>query len=357
YDDDNPDHESATHLENWIRRLANMGTKEFYLSIRPKYYKRYRDKNEYAINLPSVVFEAESLRGLRVVRYKMDTKDKNNNNNNNCKILSKHLKRLHLEKVIIDDETFQHIISGCPLIETMSLESCKGLKNIKVSGLCKLKKFVIHNYCGIEIHDAPSLEIIKISSGKISFHESDFRSLNILSLFGVELRVFSSCKFPSLKRLVLTYCYGFEDDRLFIDAPNIIYFRYQGDFIPSISFAPTSNEWDSIILIPYEFKIRGNINEDSSCAWFLKLHELLESLSQSKIVLDIEQCSMNIDQHLVVGDENDYSSNKLVVVEKLNLSGPLNSSPSTLLNLLLRICRPRIIGDYAWNVDTEFMEF
>ncbi|XP_012845988.1 PREDICTED: F-box/LRR-repeat protein 13-like [Erythranthe guttata] len=149
-------HESVSLLEKWIPSLKNMGVKEFRLSI---YWK-------YSRQLPSVVFEAESLQDLHVEGFMLDQTTIGRN------VLSKHLKNLHLEKVDIEDGVFQKIISSCPLIETLSLESCERLRNIKVNTLLRLKKFYFesapHEKCSIEIHPA-SLETIKIEFADVSF--------------------------------------------------------------------------------------------------------------------------------------------------------------------------------------------
>ncbi|EYU30195.1 hypothetical protein MIMGU_mgv1a023850mg, partial [Erythranthe guttata] len=228
-------HESVSLLEKWIPSLKNMGVKEFRLSI---YWK-------YSRQLPSVVFEAESLQDLHVEGFMLDQTTIGRN------VLSKHLKNLHLEKVDIEDGVFQKIISSCPLIETLSLESCERLRNIKVNTLLRLKKFYFesapHEKCSIEIHPA-SLETIKIEFADVSFPKgAEFHSLNSLYMNNVILSSFddfSSCKFPSLDNLVISYCDGLnksrEETHLFIDAPNINTFQYYGFRKPSISFATTS---------------------------------------------------------------------------------------------------------------------
>ncbi|EYU30196.1 hypothetical protein MIMGU_mgv1a024944mg, partial [Erythranthe guttata] len=245
------DLKSVWFLKKWIRALTNMGVKEFRLSI----YSKDSRRRTRCVKLPSVVFEAESLQDLHVEGFMLDRTTIKKT------ILSKHLKKLHLKKVNIDDRIFEKIITSCPLIETLSLESCQRLRNIKVNNhLLRLKKFSFsssaNEQCSIEIHPA-SLETIKIEFADVSFPKgAEFHSLNSLYMDRVILSSFddfSSCKFPSLSNLAILYCDGLdeyiEESHLFIDAPNINTFGYHGLLIPSFSFATTSRQWSSTLFL------------------------------------------------------------------------------------------------------------
>ncbi|EYU30215.1 hypothetical protein MIMGU_mgv1a025256mg, partial [Erythranthe guttata] len=219
---DESDRESVSRLENWIRALTNMGTKKFCLSIRSEL-----EHGSGFFHLHSVVFEvAESLQDLRVKILTSDQKSYKRT------ILSKHLKELHLQNVYINDKDFQRIISSCPLVETASLESCKGLQNIKVNNsLRNLKKFSFYKMpstederCSIEIHPPSSIQTIDIDNGDLKFHKgADFRNLEYLYLRRVTTSSdqLSWCKFPSLQLLDIDCCNGLKELRIFIDAPRI----------------------------------------------------------------------------------------------------------------------------------------
>ncbi|EYU42232.1 hypothetical protein MIMGU_mgv1a017918mg, partial [Erythranthe guttata] len=272
-------HEYVSLLEKWIPTLKNMGVKKFRLSI---YWK-------YSRQLPSVVFEAESLQDLHMEGFTLDQTTIGRN------VLSKHLKRLLLVKVEIEDGVFQKIISSCPLIETLSLESCERLRNIKVNNLLRLKKFHFSSTpkeeCCIEIYPA-SLEIINIGHADVSFPKgAEFQNLKSLFLNHVILTSFdnfSSCKFPSLVNLCISHCDGLdestEESHLFLDAPNLNTFVYHGWFNLSFSIATTSREWSSTLYL---------LMRDDPSLWLLKLRKLLESLSRSKISLTIFQFHIN----------------------------------------------------------------
>ncbi|KAL7149602.1 hypothetical protein ABFS83_05G052200 [Erythranthe nasuta] len=337
---DNSDQKSdALHLEKWIQTLADMCTKKFRLSIRT-------GSSPGFVRFPPVVFGAESvLEDLHVEDFYLDQKAIERI------VPFKHLRSLRLERVCIDDEIFETIISNCPSIETLVVNKCKRLKTIKVGRLHNLKDFFFGEYditrgeelCRIEIHP-PSLETIDIRYGNLWFHKgAEFRNLNDLSLGDVELSLdnLSSCKFPSLEYLKFSGCPGLKGITVFIDAPKILRFEYGGNFIPSFSFATTtSGEWDSEIHISYRLS-------EVTYSWFVELHELLKSLSQSEISLNINQYPMD-DEHIIQENINlvqDNGCNKLVVVERLRLRCHL-SSFSFVLNGALSICRPRNIGDY-----------
>ncbi|KAL7110870.1 hypothetical protein ACP275_05G053100 [Erythranthe tilingii] len=342
------DLKSVWFLEKWIRALTNMGVKEFRLSI----YSKDSRRRTRRVKLPFVVFEAECLQDLHVEGFMFDQTTIERN------ILSKHMKKLHLEKVSIEDKIFEKIITSCPLIETMSLESCKKLRNIKAYNLRHLKEFSFSSssdeQCRIEIYPA-SLETINIEYADVSFPKgAEFHSLNSLFMNRVMLSSFdhfSSCKFPSLDNLAILYCDGLdesiEESHLFIDAPNINTFGYYGLLIPSFSFATTSREWSSTLFL---------LLTDDPSLWLLQLHKLLELLSRSEISLSICQ-SVRINAEDIFQENHDLvqdikDENKpAVVVEELKLQGDL-SYFSPLTNGLFSICRPRTIGDINYT-DSE----
>ncbi|KAL9148815.1 hypothetical protein ABFS82_12G068000 [Erythranthe guttata] len=344
---DGSDCPSVTFLENWIPLLKHMGMKKFDLSIHSRYSWAF-------IDMPSVVFGAESLQYLHVAKFVMDQK---------CIeriVLLKHLDQLHLEQVYIEDAVFQRIISSCPSIETMIIEGCEGLKKINLSDLPNLIYFnfdVVYEDeleeepCSIEIHAPSSIETINISFGNIWFCKgAEFRNLINLHLRGVDssLEHMSSCKFPILVWLSLSDCEGLKDIKLFIDAPSMLLFEYQGFFIPSISFGKTTSSWRSELNINY-------MQINNGYLWFLELNELLNSVSKSRIILSIDQYLMNHDD-VIRGNVNTVQYMNgcgiAVVVDRLSLNASLSAGSSN-LDGLLRICRPRIL----MHLDMEVVEW
>ncbi|KAL3634983.1 hypothetical protein CASFOL_022037 [Castilleja foliolosa] len=266
-------------------------------------------------------------------------------------IILNNLQTLRLHFVYITDEIFDKIISGCPLIENLDLTWCYFLKSIKLRKHCNIKKF---SYID-------TLESVYINCRDWFCHRNThFPHLKSLKLYSVQLPAetfdnFSSF-FPCLNELELDSCHGLKEFRLFsssikcltmnmysintgkmikafIDTPNIRYFEYSGQgFLPSIKFTTTSNEWKSQISLGYK---REHSDNDAT-SWFLKLHKLLQALSQSHISLSLDP---NEYKKLHINDS--YGSFfKPVVVEHLNFK---YSSESSILNCFFRISRPRYI--------------
>ncbi|XP_012829102.1 PREDICTED: F-box/FBD/LRR-repeat protein At1g13570-like [Erythranthe guttata] len=253
------DHESVSLLEKWIPLLTVMGMKKFRLSVR---------SGHRSVKLPPVIFGAVSLQDLHLESFYFDRKAIER------MLLFKHLKSLRLDKVCIEDEIFDKIIANFPSIETLAVEECIWLRTIKVDDLHNLKYLFFkmsyitrgeEELCRIEIHPSPSLETIDITNCNLWFHKGvDFRNLKELSLCHVTLSLdhLSSCKFPSLEYLKIFGWPGLRDSHLFIDAPNILYFQFAQDFVASISFAPTSGEWESDILLNFELSHVTSANID-----------------------------------------------------------------------------------------------
>ncbi|EYU30214.1 hypothetical protein MIMGU_mgv1a023526mg, partial [Erythranthe guttata] len=340
---DESDRESVLRLENWIRALTDMGTKKFCLSIRSE-----SEHGSEFFHLPSVVFEvAESLQDLHVEKFTLDQKSFERT------ILSKHLKELHLENVYINNKDFQRIISCCPLVETASIKSCKGLQNIKFSFY--KTPYTEDERCSIEINPPSYIQTIYITNGDLKFHKgADFRNLEYLYLRRVTTSWdhLSWCKFPSLKLLVIDNCDRLKESRIFIDAPRIICFDYRGDFIPSISFATTTpGRRYSNTRVTY-------MPSDDATTWFFKLNELLESLSRFITSLSIYQYSTNdgdVIQENINLLQGINGCNKPVAVESLWLDCHLFSF-SSLLNGALSVCRPRIIDAFFFQGKMDHIE-
>ncbi|XP_012839455.1 PREDICTED: putative F-box/LRR-repeat protein At3g18150 [Erythranthe guttata] len=311
-------HESVLLLEKWVPLLTGMGVKAFSLSI-------ISDRTPGITDLSSVVFKADSLEYLHLNRCNLGQNIPEN-------IPFVRLQVLRLQNVLIEEEIFEKIVSGCPLLTTMWFRECKGLKNIKLEKklLKYLKKFSFINRntprideCIVEI-DFPSLEKMEIIGSKIRFHIHKFDNLKTWCLDMVE--IFSSD--------------SIEQSELCIDAPNIEYFYYSGCFMPSVTFAPTSVE---SILKLYIRDYAGGAR-----LWFLGLSKLLQALRNSVVLLSVFHLAignMHVEQDILEQDiiNNGGGNNKPIVVDFLRLSFVNVPSLVSFLNGLFRICRPRII--------------
>ncbi|XP_012830631.1 PREDICTED: FBD-associated F-box protein At5g38590-like [Erythranthe guttata] len=346
------DHESVSFLEKWAELLSNMGTKKFDLSL-------LSDHAPGRVELPPVVFGSESLQRLHVERFVLDEKAIER------LVPLKHLKSLSLQEIVIQDEVvFGKIIANCPLIENLDVQGLVTSNIIKVDDLRNLKKLKFHSdvlrlksgeqLCSIEIHRPSSLETLKIQTGNISLNKgAEFLNLKKLYLSYVEspLDHLSSCKFPSLEYLKFNGCNGLKGIRVFIDAPKLVYFEYTEKFVPSIYIATASEEWKSSVNLWYK------PSNDPPSLFFPRLKELLESLSQSKIYLNLTRAMHYNNEPYVIPEniQNGCDGDKYVAVESLNFFLCLPSF-RYILNGFFGICRPRYVvgesrycGDWDWK--------
>ncbi|KAL3621071.1 hypothetical protein CASFOL_035983 [Castilleja foliolosa] len=310
--------------------------------------------------LPFIVFQSEFLVELDLAGRNLKILESTEKN-----VLLNNLRTLRLDCVEITDEVFEKIISGCPLIENLSLLHCIGLKSVKLHKHHNIKDFVcsVIGQTIIEFEDPHALESFYIENCCWNWKNKRFPHLKSIELFRVQLPAetfnnFSSF-FPCLEQLTLNLCDGLEEFSLlsssikrliikmyrnnnikaFIDTPNIRYFEYSGHgfhpSLPLIEFATTSNEWNSHITVRYELD-----DNYATTSWFLKLNELLKGLSQSRITLTLFR---NKYKKLDIDDSFEGFC-KPVVVEHLRFRDFLISpSDPDLLNCFFRICRPRYI--------------
>ncbi|KAK6140452.1 hypothetical protein DH2020_025804 [Rehmannia glutinosa] len=350
-----------------------MGVKTFNVSL-PSYNSI---KSTY-VDLPSVVFHAKSLEHLYLWGYKLNFIDN---------VHFERLQRLSLTSVYIAEETFEKIMSSCPLIDYLGLDRCEGLKTIKVNKYHNLKEFSLSYYKydrSIEIDFSTYVETIKIVGNAKWYHQHKyFPHLKSLCLELVRFPSLSfdilPCNFPNLQDLSIGHCYGLKQlqllnhsikhltlnhicDKSFkaaIDAPNIVKFDYCGDFPESISFAATtsSDGWKSNIYVDLGDDV------DASSSWFLNLKKLLNAVSQSEISLYLYLYNRTKNQQIeddpppaedtIIYDGFLYEST--VVVENLNLRLERHSfsSLSAVTNGLFRICRPRKIIGLNWFANAQ----
>ncbi|KAL3634841.1 hypothetical protein CASFOL_021895 [Castilleja foliolosa] len=360
-------------LQKWIPVLImNMGVKSLNLSF------SWTTKASYP--LPLVVFQSESLVELHLTRCDLSILKSTHN------VMLNNLQTLRLHEVEITDEIFEKILLGCPLIETLNLSKCTGLKSIKLHKHHIVKNFrcFMDERIIIEIEDPHTLESLYIEYENyrcpdwyLPFTNMHFPHLKCLDLYRVHLPAetfdnFSSF-FPCLSELILKSCDGLKKFRLlsssirrltiktdlknrikaFIDTPNILYFEFSGAhcFLPLIKFTTPSNEWKSQISLHYMLKH----SEKDDTPWLLKLHRLLKSLSQSHITLSLYHMYKKL--HINDSYGGFYEP---IVVEHFKLYEslcPPELLDPTIFSCFFRIFRPRYIhmDCYAAKKLSEFI--
>ncbi|KAL3635324.1 hypothetical protein CASFOL_019871 [Castilleja foliolosa] len=320
--------------------------------------QRYLDQNlslqKFLLDIPSVVVDFELLqKWIYMVIMNMGVRS--------LSLIFPY----PLPLVVFQSESLVELhLARCNLNTLKSTDNVIGLNSIKLHKHRNIKNFrcVAFRKIIIEIEDPQILENFhteKRCSDRFLRHgNTHFPHLKSLILHSVQLPVstfdnFSSF-FPCLNELILENCDGLKEFRLlsssikrltikmysinhrrgikaFIDTPNIRYFEYSGhDFLPSIKFTPTFNEWKSKIFM--WFKLEPSDNDAMS--WFLKLNKLLKALSQSHITLSL---APNEYKKLHINDS--YGGlYKPVVVDHLKLWG--SYFYPAILNCFFRIFRP-----------------
>ncbi|KAI8569721.1 hypothetical protein RHMOL_Rhmol02G0299200 [Rhododendron molle] len=172
------------------------------------------------------------------------------------------LKMLSLRRVCITEEEIQNIISSCPLIQELRLQSCRGLKRLQVANLHNLNLVSVSDLEEVEI-SAPTLQsfmyaVAKDMPGTFKIDSSPhLKNLKVTNLGITDDFVHELLhKFPVLEKLNLSFCHWLESINISsrslkniiirrcmrlleakIDAPNLLSFKY--DRMPRLSITIT----------------------------------------------------------------------------------------------------------------------
>ncbi|CAA0833999.1 Unknown protein [Striga hermonthica] len=353
-------------LDKWIPMIAALNVKVFKLDC-------FSETRDY-YDLPSAVFLAESLEELHLCQCRVSPVES---------VQFKCLRKLTLIWVKVDGGTFETITSGCPLLRSLVIDTCWGLRNVRLSEatLPGLKHFELDNFkrikgCSIEIN-VLNIETVRIEGPWIWSNRQStflFSRLTSLRLYYVILSSESfdllSFRCPILESLTLHNCSGFEEFHLAsnsvkwlristseillkgarICAPNILNFT----FIAHISQAlhtfcfttTTSKEWCSQVVLSSSHKDYPNFRVDS---WFLGLRRLLKALSGSRIslFLQMDNSSEDLPWSAVRSGEPPVVEPP-VVVRNLNFATCKCRTVSWYMgftNALFRVCQP----SYVWG--------
>jgi len=278
----------SKNVDIWLKLACECGVEavEYSQMIPPVGQKQYHV-------LPISIIEAKSITKLALEGFiKIDPIFMNYS----IKFLS--LRVLSLRRVLLGDEhAINQLISLCPLLEYITLESChvlsfgggkQGLmKSISISGLQKLKRVDVLEIKYVSI-DASSLENLCYHLGnKIDFDrcrnlkELYLRSVAstfltnkwFLELFTkfpfLESLKLNKCEIPEridissvrLKRLEFSLCFNLKEVN--IDAPNLLSFGYHGSGVskPTISFLRNSSQLEVNIHIVLDYEDLCNLRE------------------------------------------------------------------------------------------------
>ncbi|CAJ1950999.1 unnamed protein product [Sphenostylis stenocarpa] len=342
--------------------------------------------------LPTGIIEAKSLHKLVLMGgIRVDQAFRNHS----VKFFS--LRVLSLWLVLLGDEqAIEHLISCCPLIESITLKCCSVLsrggigglhesrtsrmKSISMLGLPKLKKVDVQGMQEV-IVDAPGLEYFCFCPGgdvhapyNINFDKC--RNLKGLYLWSLKSSIINDKwfldlfpKFPFLESLKFVNCTMSETinissaqlkvldlsncsnlNEINIDAPNLLTFGYCGEGAskPIISFLKSSGQLEVNVLIHIDCMDLGN------------LREFIQNFKPQNVLTSL---SLFIHQPIVDELNLDFLpvSSTPPSIKHLDLrSVPKNKTfYSRLVNGLLSSCCPATISLslHSFFCSREFIEF
>ncbi|KAL3640852.1 hypothetical protein CASFOL_015820 [Castilleja foliolosa] len=280
--------------------------------------------NFLSLVLPPEVFEAENLVKLSLVGGLIDI--------NSIKCPS--LKSLRLSGVKIARDTIYNIISGCPLIQKLSVSSLSETRRATrpcapcptdIPRLCHLRCLVL---CNVEFDTLWCFgDLLPMLT---SLHDLTLERCK-------DVRKVCS---PSLERLTFELGQGkpgHRSPKVEFDVPSIKKFTIEGPVIPWVCFKSTSSEyWESHVSIMSYNHLNTSV--------FLELNQLLTELRQSKIYLSLDfrsRISFDYDFGDFEGLLKPQVENVTVVTEYLP-----SLSYYAVFDGLFRLCLPRLMTLY-----------
>lgn len=284
--------ELRPNIDRWIGLAAERYVEKLDLEL----------PTEGGYSLPETILVAKSLTVLKLMWCRLDQPFLRETS-----LMFSSLRKLVLDSVQVDDQIVENFIRGCPLIETLSLQNCLGLKCIRVYGLDKLMKIVVYPKLDeVESVDivAPSLQTLSYGcfglSGKLpKFHvDGCGQSLIKLCLTGtlVTEQLFNDLlsRLPLLEILHLDHCKMLErinisgrrlkvlelENRgnlvaIEIDTPNLHLLKYRTVGLPYLLFGNISDHIEiEIRIIDYQDMLDTH--------WFFRLKEFLTTFKEIK---------------------------------------------------------------------------
>lgn len=276
-------------------RIFKLGRAEIRRSLKKSFNQQAASKSSLAYQLDCYLASPLRIECLDLTNTTIDTCSLN-------KLLShtKSLRKISLESLDLDDETFQHL-SGNPSIDTLNLCLCR---NITVDGIISMLNSLKHlrslNVAWINIeregvvlmckHLPASLERLNLSGCKLSLLDSDIRSLVSSCPRLVELDV-SDCEsltnlsvqyiadgLEFIEHLAFSRCYSITPSSYFLlgEAPNLVALDLF-NILNEKSFNLLKENIPSLLYLNrYMFSsiARPKATSSSSSAWSQRLAEI-----------------------------------------------------------------------------------
>ncbi|KAI5648262.1 hypothetical protein M9H77_34267 [Catharanthus roseus] len=137
-------------IERLISYVAHTALKELYFTNSNACFAGL-------LNLPCTILSAKSLNVLSLYRFDLRTLS------SSLDVKFPSLSKLYLGRVFLEDDIMGKLIVGCPSLEDLKLYDCQGLKTIYLTGLPKLKQFVVL-FIQVEliVIEAPKLQVLEV---------------------------------------------------------------------------------------------------------------------------------------------------------------------------------------------------
>ncbi|RVW94153.1 hypothetical protein CK203_038201 [Vitis vinifera] len=166
------DVESRSLIDSWIDVALERKVKELDLFTLPR--GRARGK---PYSLPAKIFAATTITVLSLRRVILEI----------CGDIDlPALRKLYLGEIRCDEQPIQKLISSCPLIDCLHIESCHGLQKLHVSGLANLRRLervnILVLICSKIVSGLPNLEGLGIRCTQLQRIEISHHQLKRLDL-------------------------------------------------------------------------------------------------------------------------------------------------------------------------------
>nr|POE57047.1 putative f-box/lrr-repeat protein [Quercus suber] len=343
------DMENVALLNKWIELAVEYCVKVLDVCVIMKGKKGY--------SLPQRVFSAKRINVLKLAGCKLE----HHNLKNTTNFCS--LKELSLQRVYVDEQMLQNLVSHCPSIEHLTLFLCYGFK--KFQALKPLKYFYITPELDLEAVyvEGPSFRYLRFEQfagklGEIKVNAcQNLRELHLESAGITDqcLHDFNT-KFPHLHSLILRFCNKLETVHISshslkrfilcldelngklreaeIDTPNLQDFHVgcSGKF-PKLSFKSGPCRTRAEL---YLSSSRHQLNTN----WFLELREFLENIRAKTTFLSLHGQVMNA---VCTFEELLLTPSYDLQFLRLNLCLP-ETGYLDFVNGLLLICHPKTLS-------------
>ena len=253
-------------------------------------------------NVPQIVFYLKSLHVLDLGSCKLEPPRRT--------VTLSSLRRLCLSFVYVEDEVIRDMVAGCPLIEYMNIDNCRGFKSLELVGLHKLKEIKLYSHqtgleqlyiSGVNVHSVG----ITILNTLCEINVAPCKNLTQLRLYGLSITdewlYNQTSELQFLEYLAIHYCMKLR--RVNISSPRLKELVYQrcGELVefeldtPNLSIFKCWNCVESFSLnaLALSQTLLCFISPTVDNEWYFKFSQLLAKFNLCSNVLNL-QCNHEV---------------------------------------------------------------